>query len=733
MESCSGRWCVSQDPTTCDGLGPERVQSGATRLMKVDFHTYKRAVGVSIAGLVLQVVLGAILLIYGFLGRDPTAQIAAVYSGFGVLMWLALAIVFDQQKRERIEAIEAEALAQQAGNSVFQGEAAEFRVAARRLAGLLKWFVPIWSLVLGLGLGGLGVVLFLKARGATAPDPNTGKLVLPPLTGWALGVGLSVAVIGFVFARYSSGMAKQKVWANLRAGAAAAVGTSLLALLMAVGQFVNLAGQPAVLLYAPMIAAGFLVFLGAEIILNFLLDLYRPRKAGEVQAPAFESRLLGFVAAPDRIAKSVSDAINYQLGFDVSGSWFYRLLSTWVLPIVFGGLMVFWLLTSIVVVRPHQRALVLHWGSISREFEPGIHMKLPWPIEVLQIPEYFTTDAKGKIVSTSRTTTGIRTIDLGTPQSAAAGPILWTNQHAADEVYQIVQPSRDEGSKQLAGVKDLALVALELPLSYIITDVKLFEELGPPEMRDDMLRGVARREVVREMAHVTVDDILGEGRLKLAERLQTVIQAAFDKLNNGADGKARGAGIQIISFGIAGVHPPTDVAPNFEGVVQAQSYREAKIEDARKDSIKTLTTVVGSVDLADKIVAELDALEKQREGKAAAAAISEQEFKVQKLLEQAGGSSAKAIAQASADRWTRHMSERGRAARYQGQLASFNASPLIYKSSLYFEALASVLKESRLFITDESVKDLRIQWQGLDKEAVGTTFNPEELEEAGKK
>jgi membrane protease subunit HflK len=703
--------------------------------MKVDFHTFKRAVGVSVAGLVLQVVLGAILLIYGVLGKDPTAFIAAAYAGFGVLMWLALAIVFDQQKRERIEAIEAESLAQQqAGTSVFGGgDAGEFRVAAKRLAGLQRWFVPAWSVVLGLGMIGAGIYFFLRARAGMAIDANAAKVPLPPLTGWALGVGLSVAVIGFIFARYASGMAKQKVWSNLRGGGAAAVGTALLGLLIAAGQFVRLAGQDIVLLYAPMVASGFLVFVGAETLLNFLLDLYRPRKAGEVQPPAFESRLLGFVAAPDRIAKSVSDAINYQLGFDVSGSWFYRLLSTWVVPLVFGALLVFWLLTSLVVVRPHQRALVLHWGSVDRELEPGLHVKYPWPIEVLQIPEYRVMDEKGKIVSKARTTTGIRTIDLGTPSSAATGPILWTNEHARDEVYQIVQPSRDEGTKELAGVKDLALVALELPLSYIVTDLRLFEELGPPEVRDDMLRGVARRELVREMAHVTVDDVLGAGRLALADRLQAVIQSAYDRMNHGPDGKARGAGIQVVSFGIAGVHPPTAVAPNFEAVVQAQSYREAKIESARKDAIEKLTKVVGSVELADKIVAELDALEKQRESKAAPGAVAEQEFKVQKLLEQAGGSAASLIAKASADRWTRHMSERGRAARYRGQLASYQASPVIYKSSLYFEAMRTVLKDSRLFITDDGVRDLRLNWQGQDKESVGTTFNPEELEEAGKK
>lgn len=692
--------------------------------MKADFHTYRRAVSVSIAGLVLQVVLAALLLVYGVLGRDHAAMSASALAGVGVLIWLALAIVFDQHKRERIEALEAEAMAAgQAGTSVFEGEASEFRVAAKRLTGLYRWFLPTASVLLGGGMIGGGILLLRAGRARTDADAT-----LPPEQGWALGIGLSVAVIGFIFARYASGMGKQKVWLALKAGASAAIATALAGLLMAVAHFANLAGQDVVLRYLPVIIPGFMIFLGAEVFLNFLLDLYRPRKAGEVPPPAFESRVLGFVAAPDQIAKSISDAINYQLGFDVSGSWFYRLLSRTVLPLVLGGAAVLWLLTAVTVIRPHQSAIVLRWGSVHREIGPGLHLKMPWPAESVLIPQYATRDESGRVTGVMRTTTGIRTINLGTPPSAATGPILWTNEHARDEVYQIVQPSRAEANVPRAAVgnvRDLALVALELPLSYIVSDVRRFEELGAPDHRDDLLRGVARREVVRYMSHQSVEDVLGGNRLKLSEDLRAMIQARFDQLNPGPDGVARGAGIRIVSMGISGVHPPTAVAPNFEAVVQAEQYREAKIESARKDAIEKLTKVVGSVDLADRIVAELNALESLRESKATAAAVTEQEFKVQSLLEQAGGSSAAAIARASADRWTRHMSERGRAARYQGQLASFKASPLIYKASLYFEALQETIRDARLYVTDDRVPNLHVRAELQDRDTGVEVFDPQ--------
>ena len=115
--------------------------------MKSDYLTYRRAANVSLFGLALQVLLGAGLLIFSVLTKDHAAASAAAFAGFAALGWLALAIVYDQHRRERIEAMEAESLAaSQTAASVFDATDAEFRVAAKRLAGLHKVFLPTISL-----------------------------------------------------------------------------------------------------------------------------------------------------------------------------------------------------------------------------------------------------------------------------------------------------------------------------------------------------------------------------------------------------------------------------------------------------------------------------------------------------------------------------------------------------------------------------------------------------------
>ncbi|MCH7891964.1 MAG: polymer-forming cytoskeletal protein [Gemmatimonadetes bacterium] len=104
--------------------------------------------------------------------------------------------------------------------------------------------------------------------------------------------------------------------------------------------------------------------MAAEIIFNFVLNLYRPRVADEVPRPAFDSRVLSLLSAPDSIVKSINEAVNYQFGFDVTSSWGYQLLLRsffWLLAFGAGVLV---LLNTMVVVEPHQQAVRLRGGEI---------------------------------------------------------------------------------------------------------------------------------------------------------------------------------------------------------------------------------------------------------------------------------------------------------------------------------------------------------------------------------
>jgi len=323
--------------------------------MKADYQSFKRAAATSLLGLGLQLAMGLVLLIYGVVRHDQAAQNGACYVLLGIAVWLILAVVFDQHRRERIEALEADALAQAGAreSSVFGQQADEMRVAAKRLAWMHKVLVPVVSLMLAAALFGLGWWRF--GIGKALFDNDIYRKTIADAAekgvvhdhGWLIAIGLGLAFTGFVFARYVSGMAKQPVWANLKAGAAQAVGAAVVGLALAVGSFVESLGQNVIARALPAAIPIFMMVMSGEIVLNFLLGVYRPRTPGEIPRPALDSRILGFIAAPDRLAESIGGALNYQFGFDVTGSWFYQLLSKSVTALVLMGLVVIWGLTCV--------------------------------------------------------------------------------------------------------------------------------------------------------------------------------------------------------------------------------------------------------------------------------------------------------------------------------------------------------------------------------------------------
>lgn len=704
--------------------------------MRADYLTYRTATSAAIKGLVLQVVIAAVLISYGMLAKDHAAVTIAGFAGVGILAWLALTVVYDQHRRERIEALEVEALAQTGGasSSVFQEEAG-LRPAARRLANLHRFFMPVVSIliaVLLLAWGGWRVWGVLHPTGGNEPLFAPGQYRMPSLgAGWPIALGVVIALVGFVIARYTAGMAKQPAWANLRGGAAFLVGTVLLALAMAVGHTIDAVGPDAVLRYLLIIAPGFVAFIGLEIVVNIILTAYRPRRANEIPRVAFDSRLLGFVAAPDKIAKSVSDAINYQLGFDVTGGWFYQLLSRSLVPLIAGGVLLVWLLSTIAVVEPHQRAMVLRWGKpIGKDIGPGLHFVAPWPIDSVYVPEYYRKDATGRTTTVDRTVTGLRVLQLGTALTEGNDAILWTNDHPGNEVYQFVRASRDQaaapGTAASNVLVDLAMVSVELPLHYVVSDVRKFDELGEPAQRDDLLRAVAVRETTRYFQGTHLDQVLGFGRDAMGRELTQRIQAAFDSLNPGADGTPQGAGVRVVSVGISGVHPPKAAASAFEAPVAADARRIANIQNAEADAVATLTRVVGNADRAGEIVTELDKRDRLQtlagQGKATAAEVAAQELVVQEKIMQAGGTAASTLAKARADRWERHMAARGQLARYGGQVAMFEASPRLYMTSRYLDALQHVMDDARVYVLDQGARSSWLQLNLEDKSIRSDVF-----------
>ncbi len=709
--------------------------------MKADDLSYRQASARSLWGVGIHLVLGTVLLVVGLIVHDHAAVTGALWILSGLLVWGTLWMLFDLHRRERLEASEAQALAaaDPVGSSVFEdgsgagaAGAAGHRPIAQRLHSMHHYAVPIVSLVFAAVLIGIGWFRFSEGR-VLAPVDNWVKHIVPRGekgsvlgsgigSGWLIGVSVGIAFIGFLLARYASGMAKHPAWSGLRAGAAASAGMSIVGLLVAIAHIVYVIGPDAPLRYLHVIMPVAMMALGAEVLLSFVLDLYRPRKAGEMPRAAFESRVLGLAAAPDRIAESVSEAINYQLGFNITGGWWYQLLSRSLWRLGLLAVLLIWGMTALVVILPHQQGLVLRFGAMARTVGPGLHFKWPWPIERVAIPDYIVKDKDKKTVFQTATVTGVRTLQVGS--AAASGglgePILWTTKHGVTEDTFLVQPEAMVLEGAGASRQGFEALAIEVPVLYQISDLEAFERLGTPEMRDEMLQSVAQRELTWYVSGLSLSDVLGERRTAIAAELRARIEGAFAELNPMGNGKPV---VNVLSVAIQGVHPPQETAQTFEDVVGAGQKFLARLEDARATRITTLNKAVGAVELAEQVVAELDTLDRMVTEKSTDAEIRDQRLKVRALIEKAGGEASSIILRASADRWSRVIDERTRLTQYMGQLSTYLAAPELFMASLYFDTMRESMQNGRVFITDPKA-NLRLVYDLKDKQDGSSAFNP---------
>jgi modulator of FtsH protease HflK len=685
--------------------------------MKADYLTYKRARNTSLLGLVIQLLLGLILLVYSIRSGDHAAQSGSYLVLLGVFAWLILAILFDQYRRERVEALEADsfAAADAAASSVFEEGAGELRIAAKRLATFNRFVVPATSLLIAAALLAIGYWRFSAGRDLVSPD-NFVPSANPML---AMVLGLALGFVGFILARFVSGMSTQTAWRPLSAGAGFAVASALVGASIAVGHFVEYVGNDSVLRYLNAVIPAVMIGLGLESIANFVWDLYRPRKPGELPRAAFDSRFLGAIAAPDLVAKSVAEAIDYWLGSDRASTWLSELLRMWLFRLVMGGLVTMWLLSSLVVVQANERAMILRSGSVvAADVGPGLHLKMPWPI--------------GTVVR--KVAGGVQNVSAGAPLATNdTQTVFWTgNHHAGRDMspfFLLVQPSPlftdSTAAASESESSDLSILIAEVPIEFTVGDLEKYIRVAPssqnrmePDQFEAMLESVARREVMLLFASLTVDEAIDTRRNELSGILKERISKAFEfEQIEGLDG----AGAVDVSFvGVVGIHPPEmNVSMRFEQVIEAQQNQISMLEDARAKAAASLIRVAGDSETALKIIEELDRLEAMDQTDEQA--VIAQRVNIDGLLNEAGGEAAAIIHRASAQRWALHMGARTRAQRYQGQLASYEAAPEVYIASLWFDTLKELMSTARVYITGGDL-DPHIVYDLMDKTSSIETF-----------
>jgi membrane protease subunit HflK len=192
-----------------------------------------------------------------------------------------------------------------------------------------------------------------------------------------------------------------------------------------------------------------------------------------------------------------------------------------------------WLGAGFYVVDTDEQAVVRRFGAIADRVGPGMHYRLPWPVDRVDVV---------KTTSVMKTGVGFRL-----PEGERTMAV---------------------GMELLTG--DTNILSVALVLQYVIrSPAEFLFRIEDPETLIGSLAETVLTETVIGMA---VDDVLTTGRLAIQERVKTETQAMLDRYQSG---------VQITSSNIMTITLDQSVAEAFQEVTDAMADREKSRNEAR--------------------------------------------------------------------------------------------------------------------------------------------------------
>ena len=559
-------------------------------------------------------------------------RLAAVFLGLSTLVAFISWFQMRLAENERLEKLEVEELARTRGEStLFDTKDSEVFPARRAREQFERFLVPGFAVLLCLLAAG-GAWLFWRATAKTTPPIST-ESALP-----ALALLAVFSLLLFVLGRFSVTIARLGNERLLRPSASFLLAGAYICFLAALAVAGFKAGFPRADFYLARALCVLLGLMAAELLITLLLEIYRPRLKGRVARPLYDSRFVGLLGQPEGLFTTAAQALDYQFGFKVSETWFFKLLQQSLPALILAQLAILLLSTCVVFIDAGEQGVLERCGRRVADgvLSPGAHFKLPWPVD--RVYRYRTDQ--------------IQSFSIGfTPDAASdADPvILWTRPHNNEQNFLVANreiPSlqNDTGdTNDVLKAPPVSLITVSIPVHYQIA--RVLDWAYNNNEPTNLLADLATREVVRYLASVDMNDIMSHTRLEAAGGLRDRIQAAAD---------GRQLGVKIIFVGLQDIHPPTKVAGDYEKVVGAEETRQAAILNAQAEAIRT------------------------------------------NALARATAFTTTNVAEATRQRF--EVDAFARAALFTNQIPAYAAAPSVYRQRAYYQMFASATAHARKYV-----------------------------------
>lgn len=228
------------------------------------------------------------------------------------------------------------------------------------------------------------------------------------------------------------------------------------------------------------------------------------------------------------------------------------------------GLLLLWgTLSSFYTVQPEERAVVKRFGAVIKTADPGLHFKLPFGVDQVQL------------VKTER----VLKQEFG-----------FRTQNVEGDRTEYSQEDHPDESLMLSG--DLNIIDVEWVVQYRISDPMkfLYHQRNPEGTLRDISESVMRRAVGNRLG----SDVLTTARVEISNSVRDEIQAAMEKYDNG---------IRVVTVELQDVVPPAAVQPAFNEVNESRQERERMINEATKQANQEIPRAKGE---ANRLIAEAE-------------------------------------------------------------------------------------------------------------------------------
>jgi membrane protease subunit HflK len=302
------------------------------------------------------------------------------------------------------------------------------------------------------------------------------------------------------------------------------------------------------------------------------------------------------------------------------------------------------LLTTFYRVDTSDEGVVLRFGEHVRTSPPGLHWKLPWPIEeVYDVP-----------------VRRAQSLEFGF-KTARAGRVT---EYAPLDSEQLDVSEMLTGDLNLANVEWVVQYRVSDPVAYLFNlgavEQIRFDALPAGVSYDsniavpDAIRDVSESVLRRLVGDTSVDAVLTFGREDIASAAKIEIQQMLDDFD---------AGLEIVTVKLQSTSPPEQVKDAFQEVNRARQNKERIVNEAEGERNRQIPAARGKRDKA----------------------ISEAEGYAERIL----------------------LSTKGEVTAYLAQLAEYEKAPEVTRRRIYLEAMEEILGQvGQKTILDESVDGL---------------------------